>query len=594
MLMNFNEWQKWRSGAGRRPTKKKDGVSTTSKEEAQLWRATMEANHGDDWMVDLAALQAQVSEEEEAEDEEDGEEATTTGAAAGTGSLQASTTGEFLNPGAAARNASPGSGTYNTPRREAGGQVTPGSWRSDVPGSPGGLARTINTPFDPTQESLTHYENRLRRQVFALSAIGEAVPASRVDVLLTKARIVSGSPDRELLKHLKREYAMCLLEDDSEENLLSSAALEELLKERGFEPSEVRERILRGEAVSTPSPTKTTFGSAQVSRATAQAPGLFPKIAPFPDLTGAAIQSGLITPLASPEVDALRRRLEEMEVKQAALTVGGGPGFAEAMEAQTKALVASMARPQGSTIRVEPRVTWPKLGDDGIGGREVEEFYDKLEEIFGLANNGKGMSSKEMLVALKSCLVGSRRGIYDNIVKAKGTRGTVLSEELSKEIYDDVKERLMKFTETIMERQLRVRREWDALTKTRQMSALQFEAGWERILAELEESGLGKTEREKFLAYIEKLGSHLGEEIRKDRRPRPDGAGGTTTRDARTWEEAHFVVIELEGIKGGTKALSGIRSGGQGGQWDQSGWQDPDKGKGKGKGKGDGKGKGKG
>ena len=51
------------------------------------------------------------------------------------------------------------------------------------------------------------------------------------------------------------------------------------------------------------------------------------------------------------------------------------------------------------------------------------------------------MSSKEMLVALKSCLQASRKSIYDNIVKAKGTRGTILTEELSKEIYDEVKDR---------------------------------------------------------------------------------------------------------------------------------------------------------
>ena len=60
-----------------------------------------------------------------------------------------------------------------------------------------------------------------------------------------------------------------------------------------------------------------------------------------------------------------------------------------ALDAQTKALVVGFARPHGSTIRVEPRITWPKLGDDGSGGREVEEFYDKLEENYGLANSGK-------------------------------------------------------------------------------------------------------------------------------------------------------------------------------------------------------------
>ena len=142
------------------------------------------------------------------------------------------------------------------------------------------------------------------------------------------------------------------------------------------------------------------------------------------------------------------------------------------------------------------------------------------------------------------------------------------------------------------------------------MTALQFEAAWEELLAGLEEAGLDKREREKFLAYIEKLGPALGEEIRRDRRPRPDGAGGETTRAAKTWEEAHLVVIELEGIKGGTKALASLRSGGQGTRqqddgWRQyQGWQDGGgngKGKGTGKGKGgkdgggkDGKGKGKG
>ena len=152
----------------------------------------------------------------------------------------------------------------------------------------------------------------------------------------------------------------------------------------------------------------------------------------------------------------------------------------------------------------------------------------------GLQIVGKGMSAKEVLVALKSCLHGSRKHIYDNIVRARCARGTVLSEELSREIYDDVKCRLMRFTETIMERQLRLRREWDALSKTKHTTALQFEAGWEALLAGLEDAGLAKTEREKFPAYIEKLGPHLGEEIRKDRRPRADGAGGSTTREART------------------------------------------------------------
>ena len=47
-------------------------------------------------------------------------------------------------------------------------------------------------------------------------------------------------------------------------------------------------------------------------------------------------------------------------------------------------------------------VDWflPKFGDDGPGGDEVKKFYDRFEEICGLANNGQGMSDKEMIVKM--------------------------------------------------------------------------------------------------------------------------------------------------------------------------------------------------
>ena len=145
-LVDFNEWQKWRVDVGRRPTKKKDGASTTPKQEAALWRATMASNHGDDWLVDLAARQAPEEEDEEGEATEDD---------AAASSLQASTTGEFLNPGAAARTASPGSGII-TPRRSsrANGEPpgTPGSWKSDAPGTLGSLAQMIKRTFDSANE----------------------------------------------------------------------------------------------------------------------------------------------------------------------------------------------------------------------------------------------------------------------------------------------------------------------------------------------------------------------------------------------------------------------------------------------------------
>ena len=36
--MPFSEWLKWRAGSGKRPTRGRDGVSTTMQQEAVLWK----------------------------------------------------------------------------------------------------------------------------------------------------------------------------------------------------------------------------------------------------------------------------------------------------------------------------------------------------------------------------------------------------------------------------------------------------------------------------------------------------------------------------------------------------------------------------
>ena len=126
----------------------------------------------------------------------------------------------------------------------------------------------INKTFDPEVESLQVYENRLRRQALALETIGVPMPASAIDVLLIKARIISEAPSArdDRLRLFKREYAIGLLEDDPEqsfeENTFRMKAIEELLVEHGFDPKDVRLRILQGEPVATPSPKKQMFSAA--------------------------------------------------------------------------------------------------------------------------------------------------------------------------------------------------------------------------------------------------------------------------------------------------------------------------------------------
>ena len=137
------------------------------------------------------------------------------------------------------------------------------------------------------------------------------------------------------------------------------------------------------------------------------------------------------------------------------------------------------------------------------------------------------MSDREMLVALKTCLHCSRKKIYENVTKAK--KAIAETDEGPGVIYRGVKAQLLRFLETPSKTQLRVRSEWQNLTKTKGMITLQFEAEWEQIHANLEEVGLGINRLEKFLPYIVKVGPPMSETVRMDRRSRSDDAGGTTT-----------------------------------------------------------------
>ena len=78
-----------------------------------------------------------------------------------------------------------------------------------------------------------------------------------------------------------------------------------------------------------------------------------------------------------------------------------------------------------STIRVNPTIQWPKLGDDGPDCREVAEFFEAFEETVGLANDGAGMTDKGRLKVLSACLKGSRQKTYENLIKKHRAIGEV-------------------------------------------------------------------------------------------------------------------------------------------------------------------------
>ena len=88
---------------------------------------------------------------------------------------------------------------------------------------------------------------------------------------------------------------------------------------------------------------------------------------------------------------------------------------------------------------------------------------------------------------------GSKEKVYKLIYRKHRRLGTV--EEDPDEVFAEIRARPMKFTETPMERQVRVLGEFDALWKGNK-TAHQFEAAFEEALAELELVGLAKNERE--------------------------------------------------------------------------------------------------
>ena len=184
VLMRWNAWQQWRSGAGMRPTLARDAVATTNTEESALWKAVMCEFYGTEWSLTLAAA------EDEAE--------TVAPAAAASAETQQPTEPSLEPAGGAGQltprpapsiERSPGSGEVRTGAAGPGsGRGTPDpSWSSQDPGTPTRLNTAIVKPFAPATEVLERYLERTKKQAKALSALGEPLGDGVLEALLAKA-----------------------------------------------------------------------------------------------------------------------------------------------------------------------------------------------------------------------------------------------------------------------------------------------------------------------------------------------------------------------------------------------------------------------
>ena len=176
---------------------------------------------------------------------------------------------------------------------------------------------------------------------------------------------------------------------------INITALEELLESRGLTVEVLRAQLTAGaDFVSTPvSPTPVRpfqFG-------TVGDPPQFRAPSPWPAANAGAAHHTIHTDSATPlredaRVAALEKVVREQEAKLAAHDLLGAPSrdgsvidpgmLVEVLGNQNK-MLEQLAKPRqaNSTIRVEPKVHWPHFGDGGPGGNEVEEFYEKFEDI---------------------------------------------------------------------------------------------------------------------------------------------------------------------------------------------------------------------
>ena len=227
--------------------------------------------------------------------------------------------------------------------------------------------------------------------------------------------------------------------------------------------------------------------------------------------------------------------------------------LAEAMLQQTAMLSRVINKPEGSrrgAIRIEPKVLWPVLDQDNV---DVDEFFDEYENICGLANDCQGLAPMEMLLALKSCLRGSRLDTYNNMKQLCQEDGTFRSTPAV--VYEAIKEKLLRFRRTFEEKQTLALSEWTSLYKGT-LNSLEFETRWERATRKLTKYGLTRSNEELKLTYLCKISKLVAANIRRDRRMYPGSDGTETLRQVSTWEEAHAIAMEMENDQSATKAIT--------------------------------------
>eukprot|EP00439_Symbiodinium_sp_Y106_P001784 s1132_g1.t1 len=259
-------------------------------------------------------------------------------------------------------------------------------------------------------------------------------------------------------------------------------------------------------------------------------------------VAGSTAKAAAKAPKAGPAAAKLEMEIEALKRgSDGGASVGDGgqvtADWAAALKEQTEALKEALSARggQNSITSVKTDFVWPTLTDDKSDAKDVVLFYEEFEDVCALANNCRGMSARERLLALRARCKGSRQKTYTNAYRAAWKSGEVISDPEA--VYLRIKNKHL--------REVRVDGEHQALTKGK-LTGHQFEPLFEASIADLEAVGLGKTPRELYLSYLRKMPPHLQKEIRQDKRIWPGDGKDVGLRSPATWEESHKLVLEYE------------------------------------------------
>ena len=456
--MTYVRWLEWRKETGSRPVKRRDGRSTSTADEVALWRSVM------DFLHDVKEEDEEEEEEEEDDEDEspppeepvddfDGPELIPD---AGDGLGEAAALEQSAARAAAAAPTAGVTGLaaagdsalavvpLSADRRA--GLSGPPSTAGSVPATAESLQADLREMFRPDQEPVADYLTRISRIVLALRAHGVAISSAELDGLATKASLLAEEfgqvggdwhPTRMVRRLRARFTAAALKEGDDGDDAdvqKEIQAIGELIIALGGKQSASADKVWSspsdvppGAAGASPPVPPTAF-SPPVAGSTAKAASKAPQLGLGAASLGAptgqpvAALAKELAPAAPKDADGLgrgdsplRARLAALEMELEALKRGsdGGASVAEggqaadlaaALTEQTEALKEALSARGGSNsiTTVKTDLVWPTLTDDKSDTKDVVLFYEEFEDVCALANNCRGMSAREKLLALRA------------------------------------------------------------------------------------------------------------------------------------------------------------------------------------------------